>query len=95
MDYQNEVGVKVTTNGTVISVGNEYHDSFFDNDFYDVTIAYVSGGEVKLHNLPVLAHSIISDNLKDDLKVGKKVTLKMTIKGGNIIVNTVNGKEVA
>ena len=95
MDYQNEVGVKVTTNGTVISVGNEYHDSFFDNDFYDVAIAYVSGGEVKIHNLPVLAHSIISDNLKDDLKVGKKVALKMTIKGGNIIVNTVNRKEVA
>lgn len=95
MDYQNQVGVKVTTNGTIVYIGNVYHDSFFDNDFYNVTIAYVSGGEVKLHNLPVLAHSIISKNLSDDLKVGKNVKIKMTVKNGTVIINTINGKEVA
>lgn len=94
MDYQNTVGVKVTTNGTIVNIGNVYHDSFFNNDFYNLTIAYVSGGEIKIHSLPVLAHSIISKRLSD-LEIGKNVKIKMTVKNGTVIINTINGKEVA
>lgn len=94
MDYQNTVGVKVTTNGTIVNIGNVYHDSFFNNDFYNLTIAYVSGGEIKIHSLPVLARSIISKSLSD-LEIGKNVKIKMTVKNGTVIINTINGKEVA
>lgn len=94
MDYQNEVGVKVTTNGTIVNIGNVYHDSFFNNDFYNLKIAYVSGGEIKIHSLPVLAHSIISKSLSD-LGIGENVKIKMTVKNGTVIINTINGKEVA
>ena len=93
MDYNNMVKVTINKKAEVVYISNSFHDDFFNNDFVDIVLCYISGNTIKHCTCSTLAGKDLSSM---GIEVGKVVDAEFQVKyyKDPIYVSMINGKEI-